>query len=164
MTAASRAWRFAACALACCVLACSALSFAQAPDAALDARLKTLESQLRCLVCQNQTLADSDATLAGDLRREVRALAVAGKSDGEIKDYLVARYGDFVLYDPPVKSVTWLLWFGPLALLVVGGSIWLVVVRRRGKVPTDDADQATGPDAPQDDVIAQAKAMLYEEP
>jgi len=138
-------------------------ALAQSADPALDARLRKLESELRCLVCQNQTLADSDATLAGDLRREVRTLAVAGKSDAEIKDYLVARYGDFVLYNPPVKSLTWLLWFGPLALLVAGGSIWLLLVRgRRSRQENGVAGIPSG--APQDDVIARAKAMLYEEP
>jgi cytochrome c-type biogenesis protein CcmH len=159
MNAGSRTWRFAVCALACSAI----VALSQAPDPALDARLKKLESELRCLVCQNQTLADSDATLAGDLRREVRALAVAGRSDAQIKEYLVARYGDFVLYDPPVKSVTWLLWFGPLALLVAGGSVWLVVVRRRGQTRGDGV-QAVAPGGPQDDVIARAKEMLYEEP
>jgi cytochrome c-type biogenesis protein CcmH len=105
------------------------------PDAALDARLKKLETELRCLVCQNQTLADSNADLAEDLRREVRALAVAGKSDAEIKAYLVARYGDFVLYNPPIKSTTWLLWGGPFALLVGGGALWWIVLRRRSARP-----------------------------
>jgi cytochrome c-type biogenesis protein CcmH len=136
---------------------------APASDAALDARLKKLESELRCLVCQNQTLADSDASLAGDLRREVRALAVAGKSDAEIKDYLVARYGDFVLYNPPVKTVTWLLWFGPLLLLVAGGGIWLVVVRRRRAGATDTV-AASDAAATRDETIAKARQMLYEEP
>src|SRR6202035_6080343 len=91
---------------------------------ALDVRLKRLETELRCLVCQNQTLADSNASLAEDLRREVRDLALAGKSDGEIRVYLVARYGDFVLYDPPLKRTTWLLWIGPFALLAGGGMLW----------------------------------------
>ena len=89
-------------------------------DTAFDVRLKKLEGELRCLVCQNQTLADSNAMLAEDLRREVRDLALAGKSDGEIRAYLVARYGDFVLYDPPLKRTTWLLWIGPFALLAGG--------------------------------------------
>ena len=103
-------------------------------EAALDARLKKLETELRCLVCQNQTLADSNADLADDLRREVRALAVAGKSDDEIKGYLVARYGDFVLYDPPVKPLTWLLWFGPFALAIGGGVVWWVILKRRAQM------------------------------
>ena len=109
-------------------------------DAAFEARLKNLEEELRCLVCQNQTLADSTAPLAQDLRREVRELALAGKSDSEIKDYLTARYGDFVLYKPPVKPTTWLLWFGPFAFLLGGGVIWFVVLRRRGRRSGNDDD------------------------
>jgi len=115
-------------------LACAGKMDPPATDAALDARLKRLETELRCLVCQNQTLADSNADLADDLRREVRALAVAGKSDDEIRSYLVARYGDFVLYDPPVKPLTWLLWFGPFALLIGGAAVWWMVLQRRSKM------------------------------
>jgi cytochrome c-type biogenesis protein CcmH len=112
------------------------LALAQVPpDLAFEQRLKRLEGDLRCLVCQNQTLADSSAPLAEDLRREVRSLAVAGKSDDEIRAYLVARYGDFVLYRPPVKGTTWVLWFGPFALLGLGALVWLVVVRRRRVTP-----------------------------
>ena len=107
-------------------------------DPALDTRLKKLEEELRCLVCQNQSLADSSAPLAEDLRREVRQLAVAGKSDDEIKQYLVARYGDFVLYRPPVKSTTWLLWFGPFVLLAAGGVTWWLIARRRARKDDDD--------------------------
>ena len=118
-------------------------------DPALDARLRALEEELRCLVCQNQTLADSSAPLAEDLRREVRELAVAGKSDEEIKQYLVARYGDFVLYRPPVKSTTWLLWFGPFVLLA-GGGVHLVAdsapARPQGRDDDDDFP-AAGDDA-----------------
>jgi cytochrome c-type biogenesis protein CcmH len=117
--------------LAAALLASAAPALAQT-DAALEARLKTLSEELRCLVCQNQTLADSSAPLAEDLRREVRELAQQGKSDAEIKQYLVARYGDFVLYKPPVKPTTWLLWFGPFAFLLGGALVWLVVLRRRG--------------------------------
>ncbi len=112
------------------VAAAAAIS-APASDLVLDARLKKLENELRCLVCQNQTLADSNAELAADLRREVRELALAGRSDDEIRAYLVARYGDFVLYDPPVKPVTWMLWFGPFALLSGGALAWWIVLRRR---------------------------------
>jgi len=86
---------------------------------------------LRCLVCQNESLASSHAELAADLRREVRELMTKGMSDQEIKDYLVARYGDFVLYEPPVKSYTLLLWFGPFALLLVGLALLLVQLRKR---------------------------------
>jgi cytochrome c-type biogenesis protein CcmH len=117
----------------------AATAAAQAPpDAALDARLKTLSEELRCLVCQNQTLADSTAPLAEDLRREVRELAQQGKTDAEIKQYLVARYGDFVLYKPPVKPTTWILWFGPFAFLLGGALVWFVVLRRRRRGGSDD--------------------------
>ncbi len=127
------------------------------PSAALEARLKKLETELRCLVCQNQTLADSNADLASDLRREVREQALAGKNDSEIRDYLVARYGDFVLYDPPLKRTTWLLWFGPFALLAGGGVVWWQVLRRRQRAaaaaPTRDPA-----------VEARARALLDDEP
>jgi cytochrome c-type biogenesis protein CcmH len=111
-------------------------------DAAFEARLKNLEEELRCLVCQNQTLADSTAPLAEDLRREVRGLAQQGKSDAEIKQYLVARYGDFVLYRPPVKPTTWLLWFGPFAFLLGGGVVWYGVLRRRQRAASDSGTPA----------------------
>jgi cytochrome c-type biogenesis protein CcmH len=97
----------------------------------LEARLKKLETELRCLVCQNQTLAESPAGLAGDLRREVRLLADGGKSDEEIKVFLKERYGDFVLYKPPVSARTYLLWYGPFLLLAFGAGIAIVVMRQR---------------------------------
>ena len=103
-------------------------------SAEFDQRIKKLETELRCLVCQNQTLADSGAGLAEDLRKEVRALAAQGKSDDEIKEFLTTRYGDFVLYNPPVKGITWLLWFGPFILLAMAGGIYFFIVRRREKV------------------------------
>ena len=124
-------------------------------DNALDARLKTLENELRCLVCQNQTLAESNAPLAEDLRKEVRSLAVAGKSDDDIRAYLVARYGDFVLYNPPVKPTTYALWLGPFLLLAGGVVIWLRILRRRAALP-DDIDEAAAP-APE---TARARALL----
>jgi len=111
-----------------------------------DGRLKRLESELRCLVCQNQTLADSNAMLAEDLRREVRDLALAGKSDDEIRAYLVARYGDFVLYDPPLKRTTWLLWIGPFALLAGGAALWWTILRRR-EVAAKSMPPPADPDA-----------------
>jgi cytochrome c-type biogenesis protein CcmH len=100
-------------------------------DPATEARLKNLALELRCLVCQNQTIADSNADLAVDLRREVRDQILKGRSDEEIKKYLVERYGDFVLYKPPVQANTALLWFGPLALLVLGAAVWWIFIRRR---------------------------------
>jgi cytochrome c-type biogenesis protein CcmH len=96
----------------------------------LEARLKKLETELRCLVCQNQTLAESPAGLAGDLRREIRLLADQNKSNEEIKEHLRVRYGDFVLYRPQLDSKNYLLWFGPFALLF-GGAIMLWVMNRR---------------------------------
>jgi cytochrome c-type biogenesis protein CcmH len=140
------------------LLLAGAISLARA-DAAFEARLKNLEEELRCLVCQNQTLADSTAPLAEDLRREVREMALQGKSDAEIKQYLVARYGDFVLYKPPVKPTTWLLWFGPFAFLLGGGLVWYVVLRRRGrKTSDDDGPPAAGP--PPGDQSERARALL----
>jgi cytochrome c-type biogenesis protein CcmH len=132
------------------VLGCASHAWA---DEALDARLKRLESTLRCLVCQNQTLADSDAPLAADLRTEIRELAARGRSDEDIRRFLVARYGDFVLYDPPFKTVTLLLWLGPFLLLVLGAFVWRRVMRRRAQPPAD---------APSDAATAQARAMLDE--
>jgi cytochrome c-type biogenesis protein CcmH len=113
-------------------------SIAQTPTPAmppatpeLEARLKKLETELRCLVCQNQTLAESPAGLAGDLRREIRLLADSGKSNEEIKTFLKVRYGDFVLYNPPVESKTYLLWFGPFVMLFGGAVLVFLVARKR---------------------------------
>jgi cytochrome c-type biogenesis protein CcmH len=131
-------------------------------DAALDARLKNLEEELRCLVCQNQTLADSTAPLAEDLRREVRELALQGKNDTEIKQYLVARYGDFVLYRPPVKPTTFLLWFGPFALLLGGGVVWYVVLRRRTRKGGDDEIASQVPERSAESV--RARELLDQPP
>ena len=96
-----------------------------------ESRYKRLIAELRCLVCQNQNLADSNADLAKDLRKETYAMVKAGKSDEEIITFMVNRYGDFVLYRPPVKSTTLLLWFGPLILAALGGIVLLVQIRRR---------------------------------
>ena len=146
-------------ALALALAAGAALAQQSAPDIAFEARLKRLEADLRCLVCQNQTLADSNAPLAEDLRREVRTLALSGKSDAEIRTFLVARYGDFVLYDPPVKVSTWLLWFGPFLLLGGGVVAWLAIVRRRRR---QEATTDTGTPATSADAAARARAMLDE--
>jgi cytochrome c-type biogenesis protein CcmH len=99
-------------------------------DRAEEVRFQNLTRQLRCLVCQNESLNDSSAPLAADLRRDVFEQMRAGKSDAEIKDWLTARYSDFVLYDPPLRGGTWLLWFGPLLVLAIGGIAVLVTVRR----------------------------------
>jgi cytochrome c-type biogenesis protein CcmH len=123
-----------------------AISFAAAQDdAALDKRVRELSSELRCLVCQNQTLADSSAPLAVDLRNQVREQLKAGKSERDVVDFLVARYGDFVLYRPPLKASTVLLWAGPFVLLAGGFAllIWRLR-RRRGPVPElSEADRAS---------------------
>lgn len=102
-----------------------------AADPVAEARLQALSAELRCLVCQNQSIADSNAELAQDLRNEVRKMIQSGKSDTEIVDFLVARYGDFVLYRPPVKGLTLLLWGGPLVLLAIGLFALIRYLRRR---------------------------------
>ncbi len=93
-------------------------------------RFRHLVSELRCVMCQNQSLADSDAQIAHDLRKQVVAMMREGRSDDEIKQFLVARYSDFVLYNPEIKPMTWALWFGP-GLLVLAGTIAIVVIVRR---------------------------------
>ena len=122
-----------------CLLPATAMAREATPladDPVLERRVQALSAELRCLVCQNQSLADSNADLAVDLRNQVRALIKAGKSDAEIKTWLTERYGDFVLYRPPVKSSTWLLWFGPFLLLVVAVTGLLVyLARRRARTP-----------------------------
>ena len=113
----------------------AAAALAQEPprfdDPAQEARYKHLTTELRCTVCQNQNLADSDADLAKDLRKQVFDMMQSGKSDDEIKQYLVARYNDFVLYDPPLKPGTWLLWFTPFALVLIGAGVVVAILRRR---------------------------------
>ena len=108
-----------------------------AEDPALEARLNTLAKELRCLVCQNETLADSRADLALDLRREVREKMRQGLTDAQIKTYLTQRYGDFVLYRPPVKGSTWLLWFGPFLLLIAAIAGLTYFLKRRRTVLTE---------------------------
>ena len=100
-------------------------------DAAEEARFHALTAELRCVQCQNQSLADSNAQIAHDLRREVLALMHEGRSDAQVKQFLVERYGEFVLYRPQVESRTWLLWFGPLVLLLAGAGVVALIVRRR---------------------------------
>jgi len=99
---------------------------------------KDLIEELRCLVCQNQSLLDSDAELAHDLRAEVYDMIQAGKSDEEIVTFLVERYGDFVLYNPPVKPSTWLIWFGPFVLLLIAAFLLLRAVRRQKNTPAHE--------------------------
>jgi len=105
-------------------------------------RFDQLTKELRCLVCQNQNLADSDAPLAHDLRREVHAMLQTGQSDEQIKQFMVERYGDFVLYRPPVQTNTYLLWVAPLILLLGGALVLRANIKKRtallGDAPTDD--------------------------
>ena len=103
-------------------------------------RFDKLTLELRCLVCQNQNLADSDAPLAHDLRREVHEMLIAGKSNNEIKDFLVTRYGDFVLYRPPVQKNTYLLWLAPLIMLLAGAWILRVSISKRTALFDADKD------------------------
>lgn len=102
-------------------------------------RIRQLSEKLRCLVCQNQSLAESNAELAQDLRRQLREQVAAGRSDGEIMDYLVQRYGDFVLYEPPFKASTALLWIGPFALLAAALAALVAILRRRRRAPEEAA-------------------------
>ena len=111
-----------------------------AADPVLEKRMIGLAENLRCLVCQNESLASSHAELAEDLRREVREQMAKGKNDQEIIDYLVARYGDFVLYKPPVKSYTVLLWFGPFALLLIGAGVLVFQLRKRRQLLVQETE------------------------
>ena len=104
-----------------------------AEDPVVEQRLIEISKDMRCLVCQNESLAGSRADLAQDLRRELRELIKQGKSDEEIKEFMVSRYGDFVLYRPPMKPTTWLLWLGPFALVLVGAWTLLRYLRRRNQ-------------------------------
>ena len=125
------------------VLAASLAAWGQSaeiahPDPRVEARLKVIAHELRCLVCQNQTIADSNAPLAVDLRQQTRAMIAAGKSDDEIRAYMVERYGDFVLYKPPLNAATAILWVAP-GLLIVGGFAALFVMLRRRRTAVEGA-------------------------
>lgn len=113
-------------------------------DAAEEARFHALAAQLRCVQCQNQSLADSNAQIAQDLRREVLTLVQQGHDDAAIKRFLVERYGEFVLYQPPLQPGTWLLWGGPALFLLLGGVVLWRLVRRRGRTVSVDAPHGDG--------------------
>ena len=123
-----------------------------ANDPALEARMLNIAAELRCLVCQNQTIADSHSGLAEDLRNQVREQLRNGASDAQVLTFMTERYGDFVLYRPPFKATTVLLWAGPAALLVVGLGALVLVLRRRSKLSADQFE-------PDDDEV-----LLAEEP
>ena len=121
-----------------------------AADPVLEARVTAITAELRCLVCQNQTIADSNSGLADDLRNQVREQLRKGSSDKQVLQFMTDRYGDFVLYRPPFKASTALLWIGPTALLVIGLGALVLVLRRRSKLAPDrfepDDDEGTGGD------------------
>jgi cytochrome c-type biogenesis protein CcmH len=124
--------------LLCCSLLFAGMATAReaapiAADVAIEKRMVAISEELRCLVCQNESLSGSHAELANDLRTEIRTLIKDGKSDAEILDFMVARYGDFVRYRPPMKPTTWLLWGGPFALLAGGLGVLIAFLRRRAK-------------------------------
>ena len=110
-------------------------------DAAEETRFHALATELRCVMCQNQSLADSNAQIAHDLRREVLKLMHEGRSDAEIKQFLVDRYGEFVLYKPRVEGRTWLLWLGPALVLLAGAVLVVVLVRRKSAQPLPRNDE-----------------------
>ena len=129
-----------------------------AADPALEARVQHIATDLRCLVCQNETIAASHADLAVDLRRQIREQLQAGRSEREILDYMVARYGDFVLYKPPFKATTWLLWAGPFVLLVAMAGWMAHTLRRRRAAAAAEAEALTPADR------ERARALLGQDP
>jgi cytochrome c-type biogenesis protein CcmH len=147
--------------LACLVLLALSMATGFAKDAAplaedpvVEARLIAISEEMRCLVCQNESLAGSRSDLANDLRRELRTLIKAGKSDQQIREFMVERYGDFVLYRPPVKPTTWLLWAGPFLLMITAVVVLLVYLRRRNR--------AVGDEVLTDEESSRAMALLKE--
>ena len=138
-------------ALCCGVLSAQAIDPLPFKDHAEETRFQHLTRELRCLVCQNENLADSNADLARDLRHQVFDLMRQGKSDAEIKQYLVDRYSDFVLYDPPVQGSTLLLWFGPLAILLAGAAVVVVTIRRRSRAQAPTASTGANERSPTDE-------------
>lgn len=127
----------------------------EAPSAAanpeVEKRMMALAAELRCLVCQNQTIADSHASLAEDLRQQVREMIQQGKTDDEIRDFMTQRYGDFVLYKPPFKAQTALLWIGPALLMALAIGTLVVVLRRRQRLADDAFDPETDPNVDADE-------------
>ncbi len=131
------------------LLLCAGAALAQAieplpfKDHAEEVRYQHLTAQLRCPMCQNETLADSNAPIARDLRNQIFQLMQHGQTDAQIKQYLVDRYSEFVLYNPPVARNTWLLWFGPLLILLVGAAAVVATIRKRSRAVTPATSQAT---------------------
>ena len=132
-----------------CVGAFAAEALPASDDPVLEARVMKISNELRCLVCQNETIAASHAELAVDLRRQVREMLQSGQTEQQVIDYMTARYGDFVLYRPPFKALTALLWIGPGAMVVLGLGTLFVVLRRRSRL-ADEAFEADDKDAAHD--------------
>ncbi len=132
--------------LLCSLLASSAAAIdtERFDDPELQARYERLANELRCLKCQNQTIADSNAMIAGDLRRHLRRLLEEGATDEEILDFMVARYGDFVRYRPAFAPRTWWLWGAPAVFLLIGGITAVTVISKRSHLPIDDEDESSG--------------------
>lgn len=128
-----------------------------AQDPEIEQRLLGLAADLRCVVCQNESLAESRAPLAQDLRQEVRDLMKQGNTDQQVVEFLTLRYGDFVLYRPPFKPVTYLLWGGPVLFLAIGGLAWLIIIRRRHSLQGAD-------DLSEEDVRTAAEILRSERP
>lgn len=139
-------WRRGAAALLLCLPLClpvatlAADALPAADNPVVEARMLRITAELRCLVCQNQTVADSHSGLAEDLRKQVRTMIAQGNSDQQILDFMTARYGDFVLYRPPVKSTTALLWYGPALLLLGGVAALVLLLRRRSRLGAEAFD------------------------
>lgn len=127
-----------------------------AQDPAVEKRMLAISEEMRCLVCQNESIAASQADLAGDLRQEIRQLIKQGKTDAQIRDYMVARYGDFVLYRPRVNPRTYLLWAGPFVLMVAGVIVLLIYMRRRNRAVAAEQDLT-------EEETRRAEALLKEE-
>jgi cytochrome c-type biogenesis protein CcmH len=141
-------WFALLCLFLCCALASANEAVPAASDPVLEARMLSITAELRCLVCQNQTIADSHADLAIDLRQQVREMLQKGMTDQQITEYMTDRYGDFVLYRPPFNRMTVLLWVGPGLLLVFGLLGLVLVLRKRSRMPEDRFD-AEEPEANQ---------------
>ena len=117
----------------------------QIEDAGLQARFESITHDLRCVVCQNESIADSNVELASDLRRQVREMLAAGKSDAQIFDYMTARYGEFVRFKPPLEPKTLLIWGAPFIMLLVGAGIVYRITRQRSRMPLDDEPSSESP-------------------
>jgi cytochrome c-type biogenesis protein CcmH len=117
----------------------------QIEDAGLQARFESITHELRCVVCQNESIADSNAELAEALRRQVREMLMAGKSDAQIFDYMTARYGEFVRFKPPLEPKTLLIWGAPFIMLLIGGGIVYRITRQRSRMPLDDEPSSESP-------------------